>query len=237
MLNRRLIRLLITALLVALPVTAPAGEDPTMLPPDAHADWQAIGRLNHSGYKQRKLCSATLIAPDLVLTAAHCVTHDNGQPMPLADFRFVAGWFRGEYAAVGHVAGLTVPKRWLFAAAQGRIDSGADLALVHLRDAITTVTPLPVRRPDRGRVRILGYRWDRPHALSDSGSCLHRQAEQDVRATDCQATFGTSGAPVLQQQRDGWVVVGTVSSIGSGLTYFAAWQRLDAASSRSWRAD
>lgn len=232
-----LITALLVTLLVALPITAPAGEDPTMLPPDAHGDWQAIGRLNHSGYKHRQLCSATLIAPDLVLTAAHCVTRGNGQPLPLADFRFVAGWFRGEYAALGHVAGVTVPKRWLSAAAQGRSDPGSDLALVHLRDAITMVTPLPVHHPDRGRVRILGYRWDRPHALSDSGSCLHRRAELDARATDCRATFGTSGAPVLQQQRDGWVVVGTVSSGNAQQTYFAEWQRLDAASSQSWRAD
>ncbi len=35
-----------------------------MLPPEAHAGWQAIGRLNTLGYRNRAMCTATLVAAD-----------------------------------------------------------------------------------------------------------------------------------------------------------------------------
>jgi hypothetical protein len=44
-------------------------------------DWQAVGRVNLSGFKSRSYCSGTLVAPDIVLTAAHCLFDQVNGPL------------------------------------------------------------------------------------------------------------------------------------------------------------
>jgi len=64
----------------------------------ARQDWQAVGRVTIEG-NTRSLCTGTLIAPDTVVTAAHCVTNgETGQPLPFYKLNFVAGWHDGEHA-------------------------------------------------------------------------------------------------------------------------------------------
>jgi hypothetical protein len=88
--SRRLLPSALAAVLLVTPAPLPASE-PVMLAPERHADWQAIGRLNRAGYKSRRMCTATLVAPDLVLSAAHCVVRSGGEPIPPGELRFVAG--------------------------------------------------------------------------------------------------------------------------------------------------
>lgn len=215
-----------------------AGSDPWMLPVDAHSDWQAIGRLNVAGYKSRSLCSATLIAPDRVLTAAHCVTRDDGSMIRANDLRFVPGWLRGDYAGLGRAAAVRIPREWQAAARRGDTTVAYDLALIELTAPMETVTPLPVRTPaSHAEVRVLGYRWDRPHALSDSGSCPYRDLGGGAHSMTCKVTFGTSGAPVLQTTGGGWYVVGVVSGTGGGLAYFAAYRPDVLSDILRWTAD
>ena len=84
---------------------------------------------------------------------------------------------------------------------------------------------------------MLGYRWDRPHALSDSGTCPHRNVAPGTRSTTCPATFGTSGAPVLQQHDGAWRVVGIVSAVGDGRTYFATWRDHAESALSTWQVE
>lgn len=210
---------------MALP--AMAADTPQMLPAGDHAAWQAIGRVNLAGYKSRRSCTGTLIAPDLVLTAAHCVTRNDGSPLPVGDMRFVAGWFRGEHAGVAHVDRVTYPEEWTRGLQSGKAWPAVDIAFLHLVTQFDAVEPLPVQNADtRDALRILGYRWDRPHALSDSGTCPFN-ISGGTGITPCQVTFGTSGAPVLQHAGGNWHVIGTVSATGRGQTYFAPWGALD----------
>ncbi len=179
-----------------------------MLPPEAHGDWQAIGRLNRAGYRNLSMCTATLIAPQTVLTAAHCVQMADGTMIPPEKLRFVAGWLRGSYAALGEIVSVELPL------AGGRRSVASDTAVLTLAAPIGGVAPLETAPPEPEQpVRILGYRWDRPHALSDAGSCGFRPVGQGVLRLTCEATFGNSGGPVLQETPDGWRVVGIVSAI------------------------
>lgn len=219
------LRRAVTALFLALGLFAPmagradAPTRPEMLSPEAHARWTAIGRVNVGGYNRRSLCTGTLVAPDRVLTAAHCVFRDGALRAALTDIRFVAGWRQGAHAGLGRVSQVALLPSW----ESGGGPLSEDVALLTLSDPLAPA-PLALAAPRPGTpVRILGYRADRPHALSDSGLCRHGRRVAGGRSTDCAASFGTSGAPVLQAQGDVWQVVGVVGAVGGGLTHFAPW--------------
>ena len=201
---------------------AACAEEPAFLPPEDHAAWTAIGRLNVAGYRDRGMCTATLVAPDRVLTAAHCVTEADGRPVPLDRLRFVAGWLRGSYAAVGQVAALRLRPGYAEARARGETPVDTDSAVLTLTEPMAGVPPLATAPPDTSLpVRILGYRWDRPHGLSDAGPCRVFIVHQGVERLACRVTFGNSGGPVLQETPQGWRVVGIVSGMGWGGSFAA----------------
>ncbi|NRA99119.1 MAG: trypsin-like serine protease, partial [Rhodobacteraceae bacterium] len=105
-----MIRLAAALAISAAPLSA---QDARILSADDHARWQAIGRVNIAGLLSTRLCTGALIAPDLVLTAAHCTfAHRPDTPHPAEEIHFVAGWFRGEYTAHSPTAEVILPNGW-----------------------------------------------------------------------------------------------------------------------------
>ena len=83
--------------------------NPAPATPEERAELAAIGRVNAAGLYRRGQCSGTLIEPDLVLTAAHCLIHPaTGAPMRVADLRFVAGYHQGEYVAFSPASAVSM---------------------------------------------------------------------------------------------------------------------------------
>ena len=63
--------------------------------------WSAIGQVNIGGYRMYGQCTGSLIASNLVITAAHCVMdHWKRQPEPLHNIHFLAGVKRDKW--LGH---------------------------------------------------------------------------------------------------------------------------------------
>ncbi|MDN3719670.1 trypsin-like serine protease [Roseibium salinum] len=60
------------------------------------APWPSIGRVNVAGFRSTSMCTGTLIAPTVVLTAAHCL-HDlrTLKPFPADDVLFFSPGFGG----------------------------------------------------------------------------------------------------------------------------------------------
>jgi len=67
---------------------------------DEARGWEAVGRLDTGD----GFCSATLIAPDLVLSAAHCLHDGAGRLLAPEGITFRAGFRHGRAAATRAIA-------------------------------------------------------------------------------------------------------------------------------------
>ncbi len=193
------------AMILVLGLCVPAQAELPALPLEDHAAWQAVGRVNQAGFNQKALCSGTLVAPDLVLTAAHCVQGRDGV-IPLSRLHFVAGWLGGDYA------GDSAAQRVLVHPDYADKPGPSDIALMWLKHPLE-VTPFAIHAPQPGIVAIMGYQDNRPHRLGARFDC---QRLSDTQLwLSCPARGGTSGGPVFQQVDGIWHVVGVVNGANS----------------------
>ena len=160
--------------------------------------WEAVGRVDigRAGY-----CTGVLIAPDQVLTAAHCVFDRAGQPVTADTIRFRAGLRDG--AAIAE-AGVMA-----YAAAQGYDPRGGmsadnvrhDAALLRLATPVNSAVAAPFAIHDRPRdgaaVSVVSYGRDRDSAPSWQRRCNMLWRAEGIMAFDCDVIFGSSGAPVF----------------------------------------
>jgi len=188
------------------------------LPPLSDADaaqFPAIGRLAQGGFRVRQGCTATLIAPDLILTAAHCVSETGSSSRV-----FAAGWSRGDYiAASGTLSEMRHPSY----GSGGRHGPSNDIALVILESPIKDVTPIPLGdmtalELDGTPAALIGYHRRTPHILSGDFACPLGRFHVGLMQVGCPVINGNSGAPLLNKDANGnWQVVGVISSqLGAG---------------------
>ncbi len=230
---RRFVLICIVLSMVMASVTAQElALDP--LPDRVAAKFTAIGRLGRAGFKDKQGCTATLIAPDLVLTAAHCVS-DKGRSGRI----FVAGWSRGDYIASRPAV---IERRHPEYAANGQGTPANDVALVVLESPIEDVTPIPLGEAHAAtlygtKVALIGYHRKTPHVLSGGFSCNVGRFAKGLLHLGCPVISGNSGSPVLRwKQEGGWQVVGVVSSqIGAGAiaVELPEWIKLEVAAHQS----
>nr|WP_242533801.1 serine protease [Salipiger bermudensis] len=178
---------------------------------DRLSDWEAVGRLNTRGVSRLGMCSAALIAPDTLLTAAHCVAGPDGNPTAPEMLHFAAGWYGGDHAADSPVASYEVHPQ---AYAQVQLDVEHDIALVYLAEPITEVTPLKIGSTFAPPYALAGYHDHRPHRLSARFDCDGRPVHQ-LLFVDCPVRPGNSGGPALSGGPD-WQVIGVVSASARG---------------------
>ncbi|WP_425070738.1 trypsin-like serine peptidase [Sagittula sp. S175] len=181
------------------------------LAPAAQADVQeAVGRLNLSGYRHREMCTASLVAPDLALTAAHCVTSpSDGYLKRLGDMVFVAGWNGETTTGTARIKSVDVHPQ---AYHDGGFDLRHDIALITLAEPLSPA-PVPLGSGGLpGPLTLMGYQRSAPHHLTETPYCYGDETFAIWRIR-CRVEPGQSGGPVLSGEGKDRRIVAVISAV------------------------
>ncbi|MGJ8626296.1 MAG: trypsin-like serine peptidase [Sulfitobacter sp.] len=179
--------------------------------------WQSVGRLDigKHGY-----CTGTLIAPDLVLTAAHCVYgKSDGALIKPDNITFQAGLTHGEAAARRVITQIEAHQGYDPSAGHNLQNIRHDIALVRLANPIPTheLDPFAVFTGNlpQGPVSVVSYGRGRSDVLSRQKQCNVLGRQNRLFALDCDVTFGSSGAPVFTHLNGRGQIASVISGGGT----------------------
>ena len=160
--------------------------------------WEGVGRLDIRGLGT---CSGALIAPDLVLTAAHCVVTSKDEPVDPKAIMFRAGLRNGEFIASSRGLKVAVAPEYHH---RTRVTGNMvrnDVALIQLASPISRSLAKPFLIHSsgikNGELAVASYGRGRNGALSVQRACNVLTYAKGLLDFDCDITFGSSGAPVF----------------------------------------
>lgn len=184
---------------------------------DDSKGWHAVGRLNIG---RNGFCTGSLIAPDLVLTAAHCL-YDRESGVRIADdaVEFLADWRNGRASAYRQITRSFVHPDFALSHDNFAARVAHDLALLELDQPIhnTSITPFATSGgPQQGtEVGVVSYAQDRADSPSLQEVCHVLAQQGGSLVLSCSVDFGSSGAPIFVMENGVPAIVSLVSAKAS----------------------
>lgn len=203
--------------LLALGGPAAAGPEQSLrklMTADQAKAWQAVGRVELQG---TGFCTGALIAPNLVLTAAHCMFDPfTGQALDPSRITFRAGWRQGRAAALRTARRVVVHPDYHHTGKADFDTVGNDIALVELDHPIRNSTILPFGRAARpgvgAQVKVVSYARERAEMPSIEEPCEILGKSLAVLVLSCHASFGASGSPIFVMENGQPKIASVVSA-------------------------
>lgn len=184
---------------------------------DDSRGWEAVGRLDigHNGF-----CTASMIADDLVLTAAHCLFDpDTSLPIDPSEIEFLAGWRNGRATAYRGIRRAIPHPDYRFGQKEGASSVDRDIALLQLDSPIRKngITPYGTAdRPLKGdAVGVVSYAHNRAERPSIERACQVLARPSDSLILSCTVDFGASGSPIFTLEGGTPRIVSVVSAKGN----------------------
>lgn len=209
-------RWVMVCLMALLPSVVSAGEEDlqSLDTLNAGREWEAVGRLDINGIG---FCTGSLIAPDLVLTAAHCLFDKTTKERIQSDtIEFLAGWRNGRASAYRFVRRAVVHPDYVYGGEVSSERVRNDVALLQLQHPIRNTSVMPFEtasRPGKGeKVGVVSYARSRSEAPSLQEVCSVMARQEGMLVMSCNVDYGSSGAPVFSFEGDRPRIVSVVSA-------------------------
>jgi protease YdgD len=197
------------------------GRDDRMLLDTTVFPWSVVGEVTFESGPQ---CTATLIGPDILVTAAHCIMRERGV-RTRGEFLTATGRADGGLKAnvIGHFLSPRYSRQrfeetrevdgldWALLRIDQRL--GDELGFVEVRDVFSGAGEAAVRGVDLYQA---GFSWDTGVHLSGNVGCHALDVFDDnTFSHECDTTHGDSGSPFMVREGESYRLVGVDSRFRS----------------------